>query len=156
MTKTCSKCSQELSLENFTIDTRMRSGLRSQCKNCTRLEAAARYKTRSPEEIQKQRDRVKTYAAKSKGKQRQYHLRTKYKLEEHAYEHLLLSQGGGCAICQRKPSGGYRDKHLQVDHSHATHEVRGLLCGPCNRGLGDFKDSTNLIKAAIEYLRAPR
>jgi hypothetical protein len=66
---------------------------------------------------------------------------------------LFAEQGGLCAICQRqlderKPHG------LHVDHDHSTNKVRGLLCGPCNWGLGMFKDSIPIIEAAKRYLEA--
>lgn len=41
---------------------------------------------------------------------------------------------------------------LFVDHCHSTAVVRGLLCSNCNSGLGYFKDSAALMKAAVKYL----
>ena len=67
------------------------------------------------------------------------------------YSRLLVAQSYKCAICGVDAS---ELKHeLSVDHSHKTHEVRGLLCGHCNVGLGNFKDDIKLIANAIEYLR---
>lgn len=66
------------------------------------------------------------------------------------YEALLAVQGGRCAICGGvNPSG----RRLSVDHAHATKQVRGLLCGLCNRGLGAFRDDPILLRKAIGYLR---
>lgn len=64
------------------------------------------------------------------------------------YEKMLNKQNGGCAICKKK------DKwfRLAVDHCHGTKKIRGLLCSQCNRGLGIFHDSTDLLKHAIAYL----
>lgn len=36
---------------------------------------------------------------------------------------------------------------------HSTGEVRGLLCSQCNTGLGNFKDSTDLLIKEINYLK---
>jgi hypothetical protein len=67
------------------------------------------------------------------------------------YQALLEKQRGVCAICSRKP-----DKYrLTVDHCHETMRVRGLLCKPCNAGLGCFRDNPELIQTAKEYLCLP-
>jgi hypothetical protein len=55
---------------------------------------------------------------------------------------------GNCEICGvHKP-----DKKLCLDHNHKNGHFRGLLCNSCNSGLGLFKDSTQLLKKAAEYL----
>jgi hypothetical protein len=52
----------------------------------------------------------------------------------------------GCWIC------GNLDTRICLDHDHKTGKIRGLLCNNCNRSLGLFKDSVDLLKKAIEYL----
>lgn len=74
----------------------------------------------------------------------------RYGLTEEDYDRLVASQDGACAICRREPPEG---TNLAVDHSHADGRVRGLLCGPCNVGLGMFRDDPALLRAAIDYLR---
>jgi hypothetical protein len=39
-----------------------------------------------------------------------------------------------------------------IDHCHNKQVVRGVLCMNCNLGLGHFKDNTNLLNNAINYL----
>lgn len=72
------------------------------------------------------------------------------------YRTLFMRQGGKCAICKVAPPGGvFRENEkatLCVDHDHATGEVRGLLCGQCNTGLGMFRDNPANLQRAIEYL----
>lgn len=63
---------------------------------------------------------------------------------------MLASQGGGCAICQ-KPDGEGKDR-LHLDHDHETGKARGLLCGPCNRGIGMLRDDPALVRKALDYL----
>jgi hypothetical protein len=61
------------------------------------------------------------------------------------YKAMLKKQKGRCAICEKK-------RKLDIDHCHQTEEVRGLLCGPCNRGLGFFDDDVAVMRSAIKYL----
>lgn len=67
------------------------------------------------------------------------------------YEEMFDKQKGCCAICKSKVSSR-RTERLYVDHCHNSLEVRGLLCGNCNNGLGQFKDSPRLLQRAIDYL----
>ena len=60
----------------------------------------------------------------------------------------LLASVKECTIC------GDTSKPLVVDHDHRTEQVRGLLCGHCNRGLGHFRDSPELLEYARMYLLA--
>jgi hypothetical protein len=76
---------------------------------------------------------------------RRYHLLTKYGIDTHEVEDLVKGQKGLCAICRSKPAD-------QVDHDHRTRFVRGVLCGGCNAGLGQFKEDADSIRRAIAYL----
>ena len=67
---------------------------------------------------------------------------------------LLERQGGCCAICGAKSPGGHGRYH--VDHRHETGKIRGLLCHPCNVGLGHFKDDPQLLLKAVAYLKEDR
>lgn len=64
---------------------------------------------------------------------------------------LYEKQKGCCAICGK--SEKENKQRLSIDHNHATHQVRALLCRNCNTGLGAFKDDEHLLSKAIEYLK---
>ena len=66
-----------------------------------------------------------------------------------------MKQEGVCAICLQPETTVIRGKlrPLQIDTSHKTGAVRGLLCSSCNTGLGKFADSIGLLQNAAEYLR---
>jgi Recombination endonuclease VII len=74
-----------------------------------------------------------------------------YGISYESYIELLEAQKYCCAICKSKVSSS-RTTRLFVDHCHETLRVRGLLCSACNHGLGLFKDSPTLLRAAIHYL----
>ena len=80
--------------------------------------------------------------------QRKAKLKT-YDLTEEQYDQMNLAVSGRCQICGDSP-----DYSLHVDHCHKTGKTRGLLCRTCNLGIGYFKDSTELLQIAIEYLDA--
>ena len=59
----------------------------------------------------------------------------------------LKSRTKNCMICERV-------ERLVVDHDHKTGRVRGMLCNHCNRGLGHFRDSPDILENARKYLLA--
>ena len=91
-------------------------------------------------------EKVKEYTARAN---RKNNLKKKYSITEDDYQKMLEKQNGLCAIC-----GGRGKKKLSVDHCHVTKKVRGLLCQRCNVGIGMFKDDTNFMNKAIEYLKS--
>lgn len=79
---------------------------------------------------------------------RTYALQSRYGLSDMKYAQMLREQNERCAICGRTEE----NRNLAIDHDHTTGEIRGLLCGQCNRGLGLFGDSINLLECALHYL----
>lgn len=94
----------------------------------------------------KTRDRLSSWC---RGCQRHRALLKSYGISMDEYREMLAGQGGVCAICGGVNKDG---RQLFVDHDHATGEVRGLLCNLCNRGIGNMRDSIELLQGAIEYL----
>jgi len=84
----------------------------------------------------------------------------KYGITVDRFNELLEMQNGKCLICEVDLS--HSRTSICVDHDHSCCPdskacgkcVRGLLCHPCNRGLGAFRDSPELLKKAAEYLSA--
>lgn len=78
-------------------------------------------------------------------------LQKKYGIGLKKYNAILLEQEGNCKICGTNQSEF--KKSLAVDHCHKTKKIRGLLCGPCNTGLGSYRDNIELLRKAIKYLQ---
>src|SRR5574341_1404082 len=77
-------------------------------------------------------------------------LRAAYGITREQYMHLLNSQQGGCAICGQLPSGRFQ---LAVDHCAVTGRIRGLLCNPCNLGIGQLGHDPARLQRASSYLQ---
>ena len=77
-------------------------------------------------------------------------LRSRYGITASDYDVLKEQQNNQCAICSTDYS--VSNRNMDVDHCHETGKVRGLLCNNCNRGLGHFQDSPDLLRAAAKYL----
>lgn len=77
-----------------------------------------------------------------------YHRKTVFGMTDDIFESLLKAQDRRCAICHK-----IFDKTPCVDHCHITNENRGLLCGNCNKGLGHFFESQEVLLSAIAYLK---
>lgn len=77
---------------------------------------------------------------------RKYH----YGITEEETRSRLEQQGHKCLIC----SASITFSSAHVDHVHdETKSVRGLLCAACNKGLGQFKDSLDLLEKAVQYIK---
>jgi len=81
--------------------------------------------------------------------ERAYHLKTKYGITVEEYDALLEQQGGCCAICGTDDP---KKKFFSVDHDHQTGKVRGLLCQPCNLGLGHVREDLDVVMSMAAYL----
>lgn len=58
---------------------------------------------------------------------------------------LAQAEGGVCEGC-----GSIED--LQVDHCHDSLDIRGILCGNCNKALGAVKDDIRTLIRLAAYL----
>lgn len=81
-------------------------------------------------------------------------LRQQFGLSRSYFDAIVEAQGGGCAICGATKPVGRWSRYLSVDHCHKTDQVRGILCQPCNTGLGMFRDDPAIIEKSISYLQA--
>lgn len=80
---------------------------------------------------------------------RKHKLKTLYGITPAQFDQMREDQNNTCAICS---SPFESRKQVHVDHNHATGRVRGLLCTRCNMGIGYFKENTDALLAAVEYL----
>jgi hypothetical protein len=130
VTKKCSKCLEEKDLNCFSAKAHGGGdGFRAWCKKC-----AVDYNLQ--------------YSKKNRHVQRGARLKREFNLSIEQYDEMLKNQDGHCAIC----GNGQGKRRLAVDHNHITGVVRGLLCSNCNVGIGSFKENTENLKRAIEYL----
>ena len=132
--KTCPKCKQTKSLEDFGVHNGRGSGRQVACKECRRIH-------------------VKKWRAENPDKQRLIGRKKRlslYGLTISDYEKMLESQNGVCACCHAPCDS---KNSLAVDHDHKTGAVRGLLCVRCNRAIGLVKENTQTLLNLVDYLQ---
>lgn len=144
-TKTCNRCFQEKPIDRFGKAKGNRDGIRLQCKDCVA-------------EYVRNRRRAD---ADFRSRQLRSGRLSRYGLTEQQLMDMWLAQDKRCAICRVElaitGSGSYA-----IDHDHSCCPprescgecVRGILCGCCNRGLGQFRDNPELLAAGITYLNS--
>lgn len=149
---TCCKCGESRPTADYrkiAPVTGKAKNRKHRCKACER-QYNADYRKAHPEKAREyERKAYENY----KDRWPRYWLQRAYGLTEDDYAKLLDAQDGKCAICGGDKPKNKSLKRMAVDHDHTTGMVRGLLCGPCNSGLGSFGDDIDRLEAAIRYLR---
>lgn len=167
--KTCTKCKEDKPLDGFHKDSKTTDGVRSRCKLCLRKPPTKYIAVNGKRECNSC-DIVKPYTTEfwvwskridgsnyrfcrtcfnSKQRARSCpinrktkHVKAQYGLTLEEYD-IYLSKP--CGICGKKST--------DLDHNHATGEIRGGLCSVCNRGLGYFQDNIKNLEGAIKWLK---
>lgn len=165
--QTCTSCQQTKPLADFYLRQKEPPLYKTRCKAChdarqknyaltdrgkeTRRKAYARWRDDNLD-LARKLSREGNRAARERDPRRfkSYELKAAYGITIDEYDALLATQGGVCAICKAQEPRGMGVFH--VDHCHSSLKVRGLLCNSCNAGLGQFKDSEQLLLAAIRYI----
>jgi hypothetical protein len=75
-----------------------------------------------------------------------------YQINAAQLDAMMKAQGSRCAVCQCE-FGFERHNAPNVDHNHETGVIRGLLCSPCNLGIGNARESVNILRSMIFYLQ---
>lgn len=142
--KPCAACGVVKPLDAYSRRVKALDGRRSKCRPCNS-------------------EQVQTYHDVNPDVPLNAHLLRKFGISLEEFRALEAAQGGRCAICRQPPVivMGIRSRRqgravrprLVVDHDHETGKIRGLLCTPCNRGIGFLDDSPERVAAALEYLR---
>lgn len=131
--KVCRTCNIAKPFEAYNKHPKLTGGYRNQCKAC-------------------KKEYWKAYQKSPNGKRVMKNNRLKYEygINEDKYNEIFTAQGGCCAICKTHQTS--LPISLAVDHDHKTGEVRGLLCGNCNRGIGYLQDTAEVLESATNYL----
>jgi hypothetical protein len=142
--KMCPRCNLSKPLSSFYVRKLDKPGkwktgdIYSYCKECVKLRNK-KWHADNPEKA-----KAKDHRAGCK----------RFGLTTVQYNDMLQVQQHLCKLCG-KPETATRNgkvKFLAIDHNHSTGEVRGLLCGDCNMGLGKFRDNTLVLLKAARYI----
>ena len=128
----CTKCNIEQPVENFHKKKSKLNGLDPWCKSCKSIYRHNYFLLN----IEKEKSRSREKAWITQG----------IILTHLEYVKECQIRENKCDICKKN------NETLHVDHCHVSGKIRGYLCGACNKALGLFKDSTDNLKQAMEYL----
>lgn len=126
--KPCSTCGKNKPVSAFYRDRGTKSGYANSC-----IECRAKYR-KTPEA------------------NRVFNLMNKYGMTIDEFDAMFEAQNGKCAICAETLILDGTQNGAHVDHDHVTGKIRGILCAPCNHGLGRFDDNPDRLIAAAAYL----
>lgn len=130
----CRTCKEEKPTSNFYRRANTKSGLDSECAECTKERDKRRYK----------RDRHKR-----KYQNKWATIKMKFGITESNWMEMLKKQNSCCAVCRVlfEPI-----EKAHIDHDHKTGKIRGLLCKKCNFAIGLLNDDPSVFIRAAKYL----
>ncbi len=151
MTKYCGGCKAEKPIEKFCKNARAKDGFSDRCREC-----ASAY-CKEWRHVDKDRAKAKDKATKLKHRFSVSLAKSRHvaKQQGHVFcsateAELKAAFTGFCDVCGvPEAECNYR---LCMDHCHITGELRGFLCGRCNKALGLFGDSDDILLSAMRYL----
>lgn len=156
--KRCRVCGHEKPLEEMLRHGSSRDGRQTKCVACAEEQARAHVSQANRNWREKHPEQARTHKllngvrrrAKETPEQRHARVLRRHGLTPDAYAAMKAGQGGVCAICGEDPG-----RTLHVDHDEASGAIRGLLCGSCNRAIGQLgHDPDRCVSAAMYLARA--
>lgn len=140
---------------DFYADKRTPDGLKGWCKACWNGYQRARWTSGKTDRRKKAAaDKIwrKANPDRVKATYRRSRLKRLFGLTPDQYDAMLASQAGRCAACGSTDNGDPRFDTFSIDHDHETGAVRGLLCSPCNRAMGQVGDDPDRLMSLVAYL----
>ncbi len=151
MTKKCTKCSEEKSIDEFFKDkANLTDGRYSICKKCKQ---DSTYKWREKNK-DKYNELAKKWRKNNPNNLYGSEIKRRYGCDLDTYNALLAAQDFKCKICDYKHNTIQKRARLYVDHCHNSKKIRGLLCHRCNCMLGYARDQIDILKKAVVYLES--
>lgn len=147
--KRCSRCKKEKLISDFQYQNITLGILMTSCKSClnarrvalrnediekTRLNDKKRYQKNKEHRVKYAQEYRKRHPERT----RATNWKAKYGITSEQFYKKLAEQDNKCAICERSMDT-YSKKIFCVDHNHTTNKIRGILCDPCNYGLGFYE-----------------
>lgn len=146
--KKCTKCKEEKPLSEYWKHPGGAGGLTPSCKECHRI-AGKKWRDLNPDGLARKRAKNREYEKAHPEEAFSRRLKHSYGIVKKDWDAIYAAQNGCCAICERHS----RDltRILQIDHSHTTGKVRGLLCTKCNTKLAAIENG-DFAARALNYL----
>lgn len=145
--RTCNHCGLEKPVSELVASKRYLGGYMPLCKPC-RNDYWREKRNESPEAKRKHSDTV----LRSK-------MLRQYGMVAEDYTLLVELQKDTCFLCGADHHGrNERYRYWNIDHSHATGRVRGLLCHTCNIAVGHFEKLCERVDVneVLSYLQPER
>ena len=143
--KICFECKKLKDKDEFYHHKNHKDELSSRCKECHKRNSSRYYK----KNWEKRRQYRKEWFQR-KGKELQWKRTGARDMTLERYNEMYMAQKGKCFLCGRHQSE--IGKPLDVDHNHATGEVRSLLCRVCNLMVGQVENEADRIQRVRMYL----